>query len=232
MLASVRREAVKSMIYPLIVLHMGIIIGSVPAALMKGDKSVGEIAGGVLVTLLIVYAVAFAVIMVIRAVLKMAPQNPGLDRLINRIPWVGKARRNLAMARFCKVYHSCVLAGISMHETAQLAADASHSGVIREAGKKLVIVAKSGTALGPQFMADEAFPKAFARSYSTGEEAGTLDKDLARWAKVFQEDAESSAKTMSVMVPNVLYFLILGFVAWKIVGFFGGYYSSLDQIGE
>jgi type IV pilus assembly protein PilC len=226
MLASVRREAVKSMIYPIIVLHMGIIIGSVPAALMKGDTSAGEILGGLLVTLLIVYAAAFVVFLVIRAVFNRAPQNAGLDRLINRLPWVGNARRNLAMARFCKVYHSCVLAGISMNETAQLASDASHSGVIREAGAKLVKVAKAGAALGPQFMADEAFPKAFARSYSTGEEAGTLDTDLARWSKVFQDNAESSAKTLSVMLPKVLYFLILGFVAWKIIGF---YTANLDN---
>ena len=232
MLASTRREAVKSMIYPIIVLHMGIIIGSVPAALIQGDQSAGKILGGLLVTLLIVYAVAFFIVMAIRAVLKMAPENAGIDRLLNRIPWVGKARKNLAMARFCKVYHSCVLAGISMSETVQLAADASHSGVIREAGTKLVKVAKAGTALGPQFMADEAFPKTFARSYSTGEEAGTLDKDLASWSKLFQDAAESSAKTVSVMVPKVLYFLILGFVAWKIVGFYGGYYSTLEGIGE
>lgn len=232
MLASVRREAVKSMIYPIVVLHMGIIIGSVPAALMKGDKSAGEIIGSLLVTLLIVYAAAFVVFLIVRAVLNRAPETPGVDRLINRIPWVGNARRNLAMARFCKVYHSCVLAGISMNETAQLASDASHSGVIREAGVKLVKAAKAGAALGPQFMADEAFPKAFARSYSTGEEAGTLDTDLARWSKVFQDNAESSAKTVSVMLPKVLYFLILGFVAWKIIGFYGGYYSSLEKIGE
>ena len=233
MLASVRREAVKSMIYPIIVLHMGIIIGSVPAALMKGDKSVGEIIGSLLVTLLIVYAVAFVVSLIVRAVLKRTPENSGVDRLINRLPWVGNARRNLAMARFCKVYHSCVLAGMSMNETVGLAADASHSGVIREAGAKLVKAAKAGTALGPQFMADEAFPKAFARSYSTGEEAGTLDTDLARWSKVFQNDAESSAKTMSVMVPKLLYFLILGFVAWKIVGFYGDYYNNmLDQLKD
>ena len=226
MLASTRREAVKSLIYPVIVLHMGIIIGSVPEALMKGDQSAGKILGGLLVTLLIVYAVAFVVVIGIRAVLKMAPENAGIDRLLNRIPWVGKARRNLAMARFCKVYHSCVLAGISMSETTQLAADASHSGVIREAGAKLVKVAKAGAALGPQFMADEAFPKAFARSYSTGEEAGTLDKDLASWSKLFQDAAESSARTVSVMVPKVLYFLILMFVAWKTVGF---YTENLDH---
>ncbi len=233
MLASVRREVVKSMIYPIIVLHLGIIVGSVPAALMKGDQAGGEILGSLVVTLAMVYAAVFVVFLIIRAVLQMAPENPGIDRLINRIPWVGKARRNLAMARFCKVYHSCVLAGISMTETARLASEASHSGVIREAGAKLVKVAKAGTALGPPFMADEAFPKAFARSYSTGEEAGTLDKDLARWSKVFQDDAQSSAKTMSVMVPKVLYFLILGFVAWKIVGFYGGYYNNMfDQLKD
>ena len=226
MLASVRREAVKSMIYPIIVLHMGIIIGSVPAALMKGDKSVGEIIGGLLVTLLIIYAIALVVFLILGAIVKRAPENPGVDRLINCIPWVGNARRNLAMARFCKVYHSCVLAGISMSETALLASNASHSGVIREAGAKLVSAAKSGTALGPQFMADDAFPRAFARSYSTGEEAGTLDIDLARWSKIFQNDAESSAKTMSIMLPKAFYFLILIFVAWKIIG---AYTANLDN---
>ena len=231
MLASARREVVKGMIYPVIVLHLGVFIGIVPAALMKG-VAMAEILGSLVVTLLIVYAAAICIFMGIRALLNRAPGNPGIDRLINRVPWIGKARRNLAMARFCKVYHSCVLAGISMSETAQLASEASQSGVIREAGVKLVKAAKAGNALGPQFMADAAFPKAFARSYSTGEEAGTLDKDLARWSKLFQDDAESGAKQVAVMVPKLLYFLILGFVAWKITGFYGDYYSTLEQIGE
>ena len=232
MLASARREVVTSMIYPIIVLHLGIITAVVPGALMKGEASLTQIFGSLVVTLLVVYGVALVALLGIRAALKKAPANPGMDRMINRIPWVGKARRNMAMARFCKVYHSCLLAGISMQETAQLASAAAHSGVIREAGLGLVAVAKSGNPLGPQFLKNGAFPKAFARSYATGEEAGNLDKDLGIWSKVFQDDAESSAKTLSVMIPKVLYFFILGFVLWKVVGFYGGYYSSLEQIGE
>lgn len=231
MLASARREVVKGMIYPIIVLHLGVFIGIVPAALMKG-VGMAEILGSLVVTLLIGYAAAFCIFMGIRALLNRAPGNPEIDRLINRVPWIGKARRNLAMARFCKVYHSCVLAGISMSETAQLASEASQSGVIREAGVKLVKAAKAGNALGPRFMADDAFPKAFARSYSTGEEAGTLDKDLARWSKLFQDDAESSVKRVSVMIPKLLYFLVLGFAAWKIAGFYSDYYGALEQISE
>src|SRR6478735_4305902 len=83
MLAATRREAVKSLIYPVIVLHLGILIGSVPMALMKGEKPVGEILGGLLVTLLVVYAAVFVLFLAIRALLKSAPENPGVDRLIN-----------------------------------------------------------------------------------------------------------------------------------------------------
>ncbi len=229
MIASAHQEAMQSMIYPLVVLHLGIVIGTVPTALMKGDQSVPTIAGGFLVTLLIVYAVGLILFTAIRAVLRMAPEKPGIDRRINRIPWIGAARKNLAMTRFCKVYHSCLLAGISMGETAQLSSHASQSGVIRAAGTGLVKAAKAGEALGPYLMANDAFPKAFARSYTTGEEAGTLDTDLARWSKKFQDDAESSARTASMMVPKVLYVFILGFVAWKVVGFFNDYYTNTFQ---
>jgi type II secretory pathway component PulF len=232
MLTAARREMVRGMIYPIIVLHLGIFIAIVPGALMSGTMSHMQILGSVVTTLLVVYAAALVVVMAVRAILKTAPENAALDRSINRIPWIGAARRNLAMARFCKVYHSCLLAGISMGETVQLASGAAQGGLIRAAGKRLEQVAKAGGALGPAFMAEAAFPMAFSRSYSTGEEAGTLDKDLANWSRVFQENAASSARTMSVMVPKVMYFLILAFVAWKVVGFYGGYYESLDRIGE
>jgi type IV pilus assembly protein PilC len=229
MVASAHREAMQSMIYPLVVLHLGIVIATIPAALMKGEQSAGAIVSGFLLTLLICYTAGLTLFIALRAVLRKAPENPQIDRLINRIPWIGAARKNLAMARFCKVYHSCLLAGISMAETAQLSAHASQSGVIRAAGVRLVHAAKTGEAIGPQLMADDAFPKAFARSYLTGEEAGTLDTDLARWSKKFQDDAESSARTASMMIPKVLYCFILGFVGWKVLGFFNDYYTDTFQ---
>ena len=230
MLASAHREAVRSMIYPLVVLHMGIFIGTVPTALMRGDGFL-KILGQLAVALIVFYVIAFFIFILIRALINAAPDNVKIDGFLQRIPLVGKARQNMAMARFCKVYHSCLLAGITMSETAQVASSASQSGLIRAAGGNLVKTAQAGNALGPQFMAEDAFPKTFSRSYTTGEEAGTLDKDLARWATFFQTEAETSAKVLSVLIPKVLYFLILGFVGWKIVSFFNGYYSGmLDQL--
>ncbi len=230
MIAAARSEMVRGMIYPLVILHLGVVIATVPMALMQGDQSPTRILGDLLLNLLLLYAAVFITGLGVRTALRLAQENHRIDGHINRIPWLGNTRRNLAMARFSSVYHSCLLASIPMTETVALASEASQSGLVRSAGKQLLQVAKAGNPLGPQFVAENAFPKSFARSYLTGEEAGTLDKDLARWSKLFQDDAKSAARTLSVMGPKVLYFIILMFVAWKIVSFFSGYYSGMEEM--
>lgn len=227
MLAETRREAVRSMIYPAFILHLGIGIQVVPMALMTGEKTLWQIAGNMAIALTGLYAASFAIFTAARVLVRAAPERPLVDRFLLGIPWIGKARRNLAMARFCKVYHTCLLAGLPMTETLNAALDASQSGTIQEAGKMLKATAKAGRPLGPAFLAAAAFPKSFSRSYATGEEAGTLDIDLARWAKLFRDEAQSSATTVSVMIPKILYFIILGFVAWKVTGFYNSYYNGI-----
>ena len=232
MVASVRREIVKGMIYPMIVLHLGIFIGNIPLSLTGEPLTAAQVAGGFFTSLLILYISAAVLFFIGRIVLKKSTENPGLDHALNRIPWIGSARRNMAMARFCKVYHACLLASISMVETVRVSAESSQAGMIRRAGKRIAAVAAEGNPLGPQFLAEDAFPTEFSRTYATGEEAGTLDTDMGNWSRKFQEDAESAMKMAAVMVPKILYFLIMAYVAWKIIGFFTGYYAGLNSIGE
>jgi type II secretory pathway component PulF len=232
LIASARREIIQSMIYPVFILHLGVFIAVVPDALMRGDASLAEIGGSLLARLCLLYLAALITYLGIRSLAKKARTHALIDRFILALPWIGKARRHLAMARFCKVFHASLLAGLSMKETAEAAAQASLSGRIRQAGEALASCAQARQPLGPSFIEDEVFPKSFARSYATGEEAGTLDKDLARWSKLFQEDAETAVKALAANLPKVLYFAILGWVAWKIISFYTGYYSGLlDQIG-
>jgi len=231
LLASARSEALKSMIYPTVLLHLGVIFGSAPGAVMNGE-SVGSILNSIAITLGIIYAIGIAVVIVSRVLLKTAPTNPVIDGLLNRIPLLGKARRDLALARFTKVYHTCLLAGLSMQETAATATTAAHSGRITEAGRQLAATVKTGDKLGPVFIASAAFPKAFARSYATAEESGMLDKDLARWAELFQQDALRSAKRVSAAIPKIFYGLVVIFVVWKILGFYQGYFDTLEKLSE
>ena len=136
------------------------------------------------------------------------------------------------MARFTKVYHACLLAGLTISETTTMAASAAHSGSILAAGKKLSHLAFNGDLLGPAFIAEDAFPKAFARSYATAELSGSLDKDMERWSLLYQQQAEAAIRTMSIMLPKMVGGLVMLFVAWKILGFWSDYYGKLDSITE
>jgi type IV pilus assembly protein PilC len=231
MLASARRELLKGLVHPVIVLHLGIFISTVPTAMFQGDSGTSNPTSDFFTTLIMAYGLAAAVFFAGRACLKSARTNARVDSLLRRIPLLGKTRSNLAMAAFCKVYHTCLLAGIPMHETVAAAVDASQSGLMRKAAKRLQANLADGQPIGPAMMAEPVFPKSFARSYATGEAAGTLDKDLAHWAKLFHDESAANAKTLSAAVPRALYLLMLCYVGWQIVDFYNSYYSSmLEQL--
>lgn len=232
MLATARRDFRQSMVYPLVLLHLGVFVAVVPSALMSGEGDFGSITRDFILSLLVLYALGGLVVFVLRRILNAAPENAAIDRLLHRLPVIGRARRAMAMARFTKVYHIGLLAGLSMRETVEAASLASHSGILREAGRQLTDALKEGGALGPEFVKCGAFPPAFARSYATAEEAGGLDKDLARWAKVFHEDAARGAKAVSGVMPKLLYALVVAFVLWKVFTFYSGYYGAIDRILE
>lgn len=229
MLARTRRQAARAMVQPLVLIHMGVFLAVVPFGLIAG-KGWGDILVSGVIALGLLYGGLIAVWVLVRMAMAAAPRNAAVDSLINRIPTIGGARRAMAMARFTRVYHTGLLAGLSMSETVAISLDATQSGVLREAGRDLLITAETGGPLGPVFARNDAFPPAFARSYETAEEAGGLDHDLARWAKYYQEDAVQRVQVAAATIPKVIYALILIFVAWKIISFFLGYYSLLDNI--
>ena len=229
MLAEARKEAMRGMAYPLLLLHLGLLVGVLAPGLINGDPW-GDILRDFVIALLIVYAVGFLLWMGGRAVLAAAPGNASLDRMINLIPVIGKARRSMAMARFTKVYHICLLAGLSMEETVETSVRSARGGVIGEAGKRLSGALKDGKPLGPEFIACGAFPKAFARSYATAEESGGLDKDLARWSGVYQDDAAHAVKTLSTVASKLGYFLVMLFIAWTVIRVYSGYYGMMDDL--
>lgn len=230
MLAAARREALRAMVYPMVLLHMGIFVGVLAPALMKGDSTMYEIVTRFVVTMLGVYLVGFLVFLGVRGLLATVPNSAPLDRFVSRIPVIGGALRAMAMARFTKVYHIGLLAGLSMKETVETAARASRSGVVSAAAKRLTATLESNGPLGPEFIASGAFPKAFARSYSTAEESGGLDKDMARWSLVYQDDAAKAVRTLSTVTAKVGTFLVMLFVAWTILRVFSGYYGMIDDV--
>lgn len=181
------------------------------------------------------YGIAIIIYFMWRLISNLSQHHAKLDTVANSLPLVGKARRNLAMTRFTRVWHMALLAGISLRETISLAAGAARSGAISNACETLQQALSRGALLGPAIMDQRAFPADFARSFASAEQSGTLDDDLARWSVEFENKAADAIKITATVFPKMIYLCALAYVAWKIIGFWSGYYEGIiDQleIGE
>ncbi len=228
MLAKAHREALIAMAYPAAILHLGIFVTFV-VKYFNTELTGTEMLISFALTMGALYGALFLGWLGIKAVYSAAAENAALDTVLQSLPLLGGARRAMVMARFTKVYHTALLAGLPMRETAETAAEASRSGKICQAARTMTEVLKDGGALGPVFMSSGAFPSAFARSYVTAEQSGSLDKDLARWAKLYQENAAQGAKNVSNWLPKIFYFLIMLYVAWVVISSYGNMYSDIEN---
>lgn len=229
MIAEARRQAWTAMIYPLVLLHLGLMLAALPT-----DIAIHGFQPGVMIVRFFIgLAVTYALIAVgygwVRWMISKAPESEAIDRRLGAIPVVGKARAALALARFARVFHAGLLAGLPMRETVRMAGEASQSGRVGAASARIASVVKEGGAVGPVMAGEPVFPKAFARSYATAEESGTLDADMDRWAKHFAADAADRVKRLTLVLPKIGYALIVAFVVWKILAFYAGYYGAIES---
>lgn len=231
LLARARVDAIKAMLYPFVLLNLGLLLAVIPSDVMGQGFNTPGLLGKFLKVYLGTYAAIALGVMLVMWLLKKAPENQAVDRFLNAVPVLGGVRKNLSMARFTKVYHACLLAGISMGETAEMAGEAASSATLRAATLEMQAAVKEGSALGPVMVKERAFPRAFAKSYMSSEQSGMLDKDLKRWGNLFEEKAASGVRMLAVVLPKLGYAIMVAFVFWKLIGFYSGYYKSLEDIG-
>lgn len=232
-LETAQQQMRTALIYPLILLHLAILLPELPAALITGDGSAVLGRAAVWVFLLWVGLIAFY--LAFRALAERARSSPSADRLLNRIPWIGAARKHWALARFCQVAHACLLAALRMSETIRLAGEASQSGQMHQAAERAAKQVAAGESLSLALGQTAAFELAFVQSLATAEEAGGLDDELLRWGKAEALDAAQTMEQAARWWPRVAYGMVVLFVAWRIMtmvmGYYGGLLRQLQELG-
>ena len=231
LVAGCRRDALRALVYPAFLLHLALLAALLPGELLKG-RPLAELVPSALGWLLLMDVLLVLAAFTGIRMLKKAAQSAALDRRINRLPWIGKARRNLALSRLTQAAHGCLLAGMGMRAVWSTAAQACGSGELAAAGRRMALLADQGGPLGPALLAEAVFPKAFARSYATAETAGALDHDLARWHAWFEEEAARSSRAAAFALPKLAGAIVALVVISAILRFYLNYFSQLNQLFE
>lgn len=232
MVAELEKRVFRGLIYPAVLVHLAVFSQTVPKVF--SSRGAGMIPDFITLMgdLWYVYGGVAMLFFLLKSVLEMASTNPRADRVLHFLPWVRSARMNVAMARFCLVYHGCLLAGLSVSDTLRAALDAAGSGVLHGASAGLFDALRSGDLLGPAFISESAFPRVFSLVYSNGETAGTLDTDLRRLSVQFQAEAKQSLEAAGAMLPKIFTFGVMAYAVYRIVSFYTGYLSAMHGAFE
>jgi type II secretory pathway component PulF len=219
------RKARGAMLYPLILAHLGVILPELPAAIAA--DALGGLPWRILTRLGVLWGGILLVSKMWKTWSQRAETVPGADRLLANLPLLGSMRRHWALARFTQVAHSALLAAVRPQEWMRLAGEASGSGQFREGSRIAAGLVAEGQPVAASLRAGGGFPKGFVDALDTAEETGTLDHEMARWARLEAEQARTAMDRVAVWLPRVLYAVIALYVAARIIGMMSAIYAPL-----
>lgn len=224
-LAAIRQEC----IYPALVLHLAIFIAPLPAWFQTGSTA------GYLLHTLGPLAVLYGGVAFLLWALQGSRREAWravLERIFIRVPLLGAARADLALARLAGALEALVSAGVLVTAAWPLAAEASGSPLIRQTVEGWRKDLEAGHPPGDKVASAGIFPDLFVSSYLTGELSGRLDQQLAWLARHHEEQGFARMRAVSQWAPRILYGLVALWVAAQILRLAGGYFGTLNQLLE
>jgi type II secretory pathway component PulF len=221
------RQARGALLYPILLAHLAMVLPELPAAASAGDWS--GVLPRVIVLLGMFWAMLFLAWRAWRALSAAGASSAAVDRWLGKIPLAGGVRRHWALARFAQVFHSGLLAAMRVSEVALIAGEASQSGRFLAGARAASAKINTGGTLASSLGDTGAFPRPFVDGVATAEEAGTVDREMLRWAELETQEAREATQRAAEWLPRLFYALVALYVIYRIVSMFMGIYAPLLQ---
>jgi type II secretory pathway component PulF len=155
-----------------------------------------------------------------------------IESYIRPIPILGTARRFLALARLAAALEALISAGVNIVQAWDLAATASGSPALRRTVENWKPQIEAGRTPAEIIRDCRIFPEMFANLYASGEVSGKLDETLRRLYAHYQEEGARKLSAFAQWVPRLIYFLVAGVIAYKVVSFYLGYFQQISNMSH
>lgn len=177
----------------------------------------------------ILAGIAFLIWFVIRAWRKTPQGNYEFDRIMLRLPVMGKLRQKILVTEFSRTLALMITAGISLLQ----ALDIVVGGMDNEVYRRAVIEARQdvekGRPLSRSLEKHSLFPLLLPQMVAVGEETGQLDDVLEKLAKYYESETETAIKGLTTAIePLIMVVLGVG-VGFLIIAIIMPIYNLTSQ---
>ena len=121
-------------------------------------------------------------------------------------------------------------AGVPIIGAWELAATASGSPALRRLVHSWRPRLDQGSTPSDLVSESSQFPTVFRNLYHTGEISGQLDETLKRMHAMYLEEGVRRMRLVARWGPQIVYFGVAIYVAFKVISFYMGYFKMINDI--
>lgn len=138
------------------------------------------------------------------------------DRLLLKVPVIGAILNKATIARFARTLSTMFAAGVPLVEAMDSVAGAAGNIVYTQAILHMRDEVSTGNQLQAAMRNSQLFPNMVVQMIAIGEEAGSLDKMLAKVADFYEEEVDNAVDALSSLLEPLI-MVILGVLVGGLV---------------
>jgi type IV pilus assembly protein PilC len=179
----------------------------------------------------IFYGLVLLGAIIVPLVSRAGANDASLDASLRSIPLIGKARRALAVSRFCGTFDLQLDAGVNVIESLTTAARASRSGLLNTLARRAVKRLREGQSLSEVLgCVRGALPGPALDAVVIAEESGELHRVLPELRAEYEEEGLRRLRTAAVWIPKMLYLSVVVYLGYRIISFYMNYFKQVNSI--
>ncbi|HIE43279.1 MAG TPA: hypothetical protein EYP78_00590, partial [Candidatus Omnitrophica bacterium] len=225
--ARLQTRLITGFIYPVILIHAAIFIPAVPVLFLEGFIPFLK---GVLTIIIPFYGVIFLVWLLIRVFNRIYPVKRIFHYFFSYIPLSGGLMRRLAIMRFVRNLNALYSAGENVIQATKTAAVSCGNIPLKEAILKILPEIERGESITNALKKVRFLPHIVKEMLASGEESGRIDAMLTKVGDYCEAEYETLAKRLIILLPLLVYFLVMFYIAYIIISFYAGYFTQIENL--
>lgn len=171
---------------------------------------------GLIKYLLIIGTIAVVIALIVRAILRGALWIRPVQRLILRIPKLGRAFETLALARLAWTMHVTFGAGMELKEAIALSLRSSRNAEYADTSGAVWASIRKGSNLHDALDSTAHYPRDFLDTIEVGEQSGRLSESLGKLAEHYEDEARAALAILTRMLGFLVWLLVAGLIIMMI----------------
>lgn len=155
-----------------------------------------------------------------------------VDRIILKIPIMGKLNRDTSLTEFTRTLSSLIAAGVPILEGLKISAAVASNATHRLAIRRATTLVEKGAQLSKAIGQDNTFPAIVPQMIAVGEETGKIDDVLAKVSNYFDMEVDHQVKNLTASLEPIIMIVLGVMVALLVISIILPIYGLTSSFGN